>query len=233
VIYKLTRSRTVWNETILYRFSGQDGGGPQGPVNFDNAGNLYGTTSTGGSGNAGTVFRLATSGAGWVQTTLHNFHGPDGAAPIGSLAIDNDGNLYGVTQLGGTGSCGDHGPCGTVFVLSPASGTYQQTVLYSFGDVDFTGYPAAGLTIDSAGNLYGTTAGYGVEPLGNIFEVGLWNGRRSYVSLHDFSGGRDGANPYSNVSIGPDGKLFGTTFLGGQSNDSCFYGCGVIWELDP
>lgn len=233
VVYKLTHSTGGWTESVIYRFSGPDGAGPQGPVIFDRAGNLYGTTSTGGSGNAGTVFRLAPSGTGWVKATLYNFHGSDGASPMGSLAIDDGGNLYGATQLGGTGSCGDHGPCGTVFVLSPSNGEYQETVLYSFGDVDFTGYPSAGITIDSTGNLYGTTAGYGAQPLGNIFESFFWNGNRSYVSLHDFTGGSDGANSYSNVTIDANGKLFGTTSLGGQSNENCFYGCGVIWELNP
>lgn len=233
VVYKLTPSSSGWIENILYRFSGPDGAGPQGPVTFDNAGNLYGTTSTGGSGNAGTVFRLAPSSAAWVHTTLYNFHGPDGAGPVGSLAIDSGGNVYGSTQLGGSGSCGEYGPCGAVFVLTLTNGKYMETVLHSFGDVAFTGYPAAGITLDSAGNLYGTTSGWGAEPLGNIFELVLLNGRRSYVSLHDFSGGSDGANSYSNVTIGPNGKLFGTTFLGGQSNANCFYGCGVVWELNP
>ena len=113
---------------------------------------LYGTTSAGGSASSGTAFELVAAD-GWSETILHTFLGlgaGDGSIPNG-LIFDASGNLYGTTVGGG-----QFNP-GTIFKLTPNAGSWQETVLYSFTGGNDGAYPSAGLTMDSAGNLYGTT----------------------------------------------------------------------------
>ena len=98
---------------------------------------------------------VAVSQAGaQTFTVLHTFHGApnDGEAPLGTLVRDAAGNLYGVTEMGGSGICGQFS-CGTAFMLSK---TGKELGVFSFSGKDGT-FPAAGLFRDSAGNLYGTT----------------------------------------------------------------------------
>jgi len=106
-----------WTETVLHSFENTDGNNPQAPVVFDRAGNLYGTTSTGGAYGIGVVFKLAPDADGaWTETVLHSFQGGygDGDSPFGGLVIDNAGNMYGTTGAGGSGNCFPGG-CGVVF----------------------------------------------------------------------------------------------------------------------
>ena len=170
---------TQWNEKVLLNFNGMDGGFyPEAGLILDPEGNLYGTSSAGGTYGYGTVFELTPAqGGGWTQTVLYSFmFGRDGAYPQGGLIFDAVGNLYGTTPYGGTYGYG------TVFELSPvAGGGWTETVLYSFNDNNGTDgvYPEAGLIFDAAGNLYGTTLvggpyycpggdGYGC---GTVFEL--------------------------------------------------------------
>lgn len=135
-------------ETVLYSFSGGvDGFYPNGGLVRDGAGNLYGTTYFGGTTGDGTVFKLTPSG---VKTVLYNFVGQpaDGALPVGNLIRDTAGNLYGTTFGGGIRSFG------TVYKVDKNG---KETVLYKFKSKPDGQWPAAGLTRDSAGNLYGTT----------------------------------------------------------------------------
>ena len=110
----------TWTETVLHTFiqNGIDGAGPIGGLIFDHAGNLYGTTSGGGTFLAGTAFELSPAGGGtWTEKILHSFGSdPDGQDPQASLVFDGAGNLYGTTVTGGAGGAG------AVFELSPASG---------------------------------------------------------------------------------------------------------------
>jgi uncharacterized repeat protein (TIGR03803 family) len=173
------------NETVLHNFTAfpRDGEAPQAALIMDQAGNLYGTTSVGGggcppqgctNGNDGTVFKVDTSGN---ETMLYIFKGPpgDGEAPQASVAMDQAGNLYGTTLLGGAGPCvilGTKTGCGALFKLD-ASG--NETVLHSFTG-SFTspgdgGFPQAGLIIDHAGNLYGTTSQGGAFGFGTVFKM--------------------------------------------------------------
>jgi uncharacterized repeat protein (TIGR03803 family) len=152
------------SEKVLYSFSGgSDGANPVGALVADKAGNLYGTTSQGGSSNCtagcGIVFELtppATRGGVWSETVLCRFTGgSDGAAPESNLTFDAAGNLYGTTASGGGAS-----HAGTVFELAPPStqgGAWTETVLYSFAGGSDGKSPVAGLVFDAAGNLYGTT----------------------------------------------------------------------------
>lgn len=238
-------------ERVLHNFNvtGTDGNLPRGGLIFDSAGNLYGTTTEGGTGeggtgvcskispySCGTVFELKPKVGGWAEKILHNFHGIDGWLPIGSLVMDSAGNLYGATQQGGTGGCkGGDGDnrigCGTVFELSPATdGNWTETVLHSF-DNDGTDafYPHAGLVIDSAGNLYGTAYSGGSNDDGAVYELspaggGEWT--ESVLHSFNFPAG-DGANPTAGVILDAAGNLYGTTAGGGA------YSEGMVFELTP
>ena len=153
--------------TVLYNFTGSpDGATPYAGLLRDTAGNLYGTTTVGGSSNQGTVFKVDTSG---TETVLHSFSGADGISPYAGVIMDAKGNLYGTTQNGGTGCSGTG--CGIVFELMPkAGGGWTETVLHKFNFNPDGGDPTAALVQDANGNLYSTTysggAGYGT-----VFEV--------------------------------------------------------------
>jgi uncharacterized repeat protein (TIGR03803 family) len=145
VVFKLD---TTGTETVLHSFTGSaDGGYPLAGLIRDSAGNLYGTTQSAGIGLAGVVFKVDTAG---TETVLYAFTGgADGAYPLGGLVRDSAGNLYGTASGGGASSQG------AVFKVDT---TGTETVLYSFTGGEDGGYPLAGLTQDSAGNLYGTTS---------------------------------------------------------------------------
>jgi uncharacterized repeat protein (TIGR03803 family) len=151
-------------ETVLHSFTGTpDGSLPAAGLLRDKKGNLYGTTTGGGSQGYGTVFKVTSNGA---ETVLHSFTSSDGFYPIANLVRDAKGNLYGTTEFGGS-----HGS-GTVFVLT-AAGT--EKVLHSFaGGVD-GGNPTAGLVFGPQGKLYGTTSAGGnsscVGGCGVVFEL--------------------------------------------------------------
>jgi uncharacterized repeat protein (TIGR03803 family) len=145
------------HETILYAFTGgADGGVPTGSVILDDARNLYGTASVGGTSNAGVVFKLDSAGN---YTVLYTFTGgTDGNTPYGGLVRDQQGNLYGTTNFGGNQGSYCGGFCGVVFKVDT---NLRETVLYAFtGQADGLG-PYAGLFRDNNGNLYGTTGNGG------------------------------------------------------------------------
>ena len=150
-------------ETTLYSFTGKsDGGSPYSNLIRDGKGNLYGTTSGGGTFRFGTVFKIDSRGN---ETVLHNFAGgSDGESPMAGLVLDSKGNLYGTTIAGGV--VGKYG-YGTVFEISQ-NGT--ETVLHAFNRLDGAS-PAVGLIIDGKGNLYGTTSSGGVQGRGTVFKV--------------------------------------------------------------
>ncbi len=156
-------------ETVLYSFAGQpDGANPFAGLVMDASGNLYGTTAGGGTSSAGTVFELVNSSGSYTEKVLYSFTdaGGDGAEPEAGVTMDASGNLYGTTLVGGTAGFG------TVFELVNSSGSYTEKVLYSFMDTGGDGEsPAAGLTMDASGNLYGTTEAGGAFSVGTVFEV--------------------------------------------------------------
>jgi uncharacterized repeat protein (TIGR03803 family) len=147
-------------ETVLHTFTGgSDGGYPFAGLIEDDAGNLYGTTETGGNGcDCGVVFKLTPGG---TETVLYAFAGgSDGAYPEAGLIRDRAGNLYGTTINGGFTGCNKGRGCGTVFKLAP-DGT--EVVLYAFDDRKRGGFPQASLMEDKTGNLYGTTLSGGLK----------------------------------------------------------------------
>jgi uncharacterized repeat protein (TIGR03803 family) len=221
-------SRAQPSEKILYSFTNSgDGGYPQGGLIIDSKGNLYGTTSGGGTSQSGTVFQLSPGSNGtWAETVIYSFgFGPtDGSGPYGGLVIDSNGNLYGATRFGGASFRG------TVYELSPgANGIWNERVLYSFtGGADGGSPYDTNLTIDNAGNLYGTTVNGGTYQFGVVFElVAGANGTFTEKVLHAFTGGDDGANPYnSSVVIDSAGKLYGIAREGEHDY-------GLVFELAP
>jgi len=235
-----------WAETILYSFGASSGDGrePLAGLIFDQAGNLYGTTSSGGSTGGGTVFQLSPNGSGaWTETVLYNFQSStSGETPEAGLIFDQAGNLYGTTFHGGNNACG----CGAVFELSPnGSGGWTETTLYTFGGHSNNdgANPAAGVIFDQFGDLYGTTVSGGIGGFfpdgqfnaGTIFELspnGSGGWRETVLYTFPFIDGvpNAGGVPSSGLIFGQSGDLYGTTSEGGGTQP-CLYGCGVVYEL--
>jgi uncharacterized repeat protein (TIGR03803 family) len=226
IVYELSLGSQGWTKTTLHNFAGKpDGSDPGGEVIFDPAGkNLYGTTYGGGADGKGTVYELSPSSGTWSETVLYSFTGADGANPVAGLVFDKAGNLYGTTSFGGAAQLG------TVFMLSPSGGGWTETVLHSFLNTGSDGTnPAAGLTLDASGNLYGTTSFGGAAQLGTVFMLSPSSGGWNETILHAFTGqnGPDGGNPDGRVIFGTNGNLFGTTVSGGKTNQ------GTVFEMRP
>jgi uncharacterized repeat protein (TIGR03803 family) len=230
-------------ETVLHAFNRLDGANPVAGLISNAAGNLYGTTAYGGADNWGTVFELTPNAGGWQETVLHSFTNADGATPMAGLTMDAAGNLYGTTFQGGNlNYCSGFG-CGEVFQLAPSSSsTWQLNVLYTFTRGRDGGVPLAGVILDSAGNIYGTTRDGGSNNTcaefnsgcGVVFKLsqssaGVWK----ETVIHNFTGGWDGANPLSGLMIDAANNVYGMTNVGGLVTTECRYGCGVVYRLAP
>jgi uncharacterized repeat protein (TIGR03803 family) len=232
-VYQLTSSGGSWTANVLYSFSGgQDGEFPYGGVIFDQSGNLDGTTRQGGGTGClsnvgcGTVFQLTSSNSGWTENLLYRFQGgSDGGFPESGVILDPSGNIYGATSIYGDLSCNSGFGCGAVFELMPSGGNRTFSALYNF--MTGGGGPVASLTMDAAGNLYGTTLLDGANRFGNVFKLTPSDGGWIYTDLYDFTGGSDGGEPMSNVVFDAQGNLYGTTYQGGAN------GLGVAFEITP
>jgi uncharacterized repeat protein (TIGR03803 family) len=158
-VYELTPSGSGWTFRTLYSFQGQaDGGVPYAGLVFDQVGNLWGATTSYGSGNGGTVFELTPSGSNWNFTTIYDFAGPNGGfnpGPAANLALDSRGNIYGTTHLDGLYNFG------SVFKLSPNGSGYTYTSLHDFTAGTDGGDPRSNVTFDANGNMYGTASAGG------------------------------------------------------------------------
>jgi uncharacterized repeat protein (TIGR03803 family) len=219
VVFKVTPSGA---ETVLHTFTDSpDGSNPNAGLLRDKLGNLYGTTKSGGSTGNGAVFEITASGK---ESVIYSFlGGSDAADPLASLAMDGAGNLYGTTGEGG--SKGN----GTVFKLThPQSGAkWKETVLYSFGTGTDGAVPVAGVTLDAAGNIYGTTSEGGAFALGTIFKLSPSGSTWTETKLHDFEDGNDGAIPYAGLIFDKSGNLYGAATEGGTG------GGGTIFKMTP
>jgi len=216
-----------WTETVLHTFEILDGDYPgYGDLLFDQAGNIYGTTTFGGSSRLGTVYELTPSG---TESVLYSFAGSDGETPENGLIFDNAGDLYGTTANGGGSGCNGSG-CGTVFELTPVgSCTWTLKTLHNFTAGGGECGPYGTLVMDGSGNLYGTTKCDGATGNGNVFELAYPNW--TYTSLYDFTNGSDGGNPTSNVIFDASGNLYGTASTGGNLSCGSGEGCGVVWKI--
>jgi len=223
VVYELSPSDGGWTESVLFYFDQQTGYMPESGVIFDNAGNLYGTTSEGGANGSGVVYKLSPSGSGWTESTLASI-GFHGSATCGGLVFDGQGNLYGAS-----GECALGGGSGGVFELTPSNGSWTFNVLHAFSG---GGGPYAGVTLDAAGNVYGTSAGTGLYGKGEAFKLTPSNGSWIYNSV-SFDGS-NGTNPLGNVILDSAGTIYGTTDSGGSGPcniEGIILGCGVVWEI--
>jgi uncharacterized repeat protein (TIGR03803 family) len=178
----------------------------------------------GGINNAGAIYELKYAvGLGWTESVIYSF--PLGSEPPVAVTFDNSGNLFGSTY--GIYRKND----GTIFELSPVGDTWTYKPLYTFPGSGSCG-PQRPLTVDAAGNLYGTTVCEGAYQKGSIFKLSNTQNGSVYKSLYDFTGGADGGYPLTNVTIDSDGNLYGTTSNGGTGN-YCGGGCGVAWTIKP
>ncbi|HEV3306778.1 MAG TPA: choice-of-anchor tandem repeat GloVer-containing protein [Candidatus Sulfotelmatobacter sp.] len=233
-----------WNEGSVHSFNGTDGDYPENTLIMA-GGYLYGTTNFGGTYGYGAVFAFVPIGGGWLERMLHSFkHSKqDGMYPsLGSLAIDAAGNIYGTTAGGGANVSPECPTgCGTVFEVSPhGSDLWTEKILHNF---DYNGadgiFPDAGVILDAAGNLYGTTheGGTGsckikvVVGCGTLFELspaagGAW----TETIVHSFQDNTtDGQYPQAGAGLLMDGSgnIFGTTGFGGAHSK------GTVFEFSP
>jgi uncharacterized repeat protein (TIGR03803 family) len=231
------------SQSVLYSFCTladcADGGMPSGPLTLAADGNFYGTTFEAGGENIpfiqdGTAYKITPDGA---LTTLHSFCGysgcPDGIGPNGGMIQGTDGNFYGTTIFGGANNQPNEGNYGdgTVFKLTPAG---KLTTLYSFcntgGDKCTDGQiPYFALVQGADGDFYGATLYGGGFTTGNnhfgdgtIFKVSATG---TFTSLHQFTGGDDGALPYGALTQGSDGNFYGVTAEGGST------GFGTLFKI--
>jgi len=243
-VYRLSPNRSGgFTETILYSFKGgsTDGAEPHSSLFRDSAGNLYGTTVTGGivgstcnAGNfaspmgCGIIFKLSPTTTGqWTETVLHRFSGPDGGNSFTGLIRDATGNFYGTTIAGGSAGLG------VVFKLSLISTGWKETVLHDFkGGTDGASpfIQSATLAMDASGNLYGSTYEGGTANAGTVFKLSpptktstTW----SEKILYTFQGGTDGSEPFTGVILDKSGNVYGTTTFGGTGGNNG----GIVFEL--
>jgi uncharacterized repeat protein (TIGR03803 family) len=171
-VFKLSpKSGGGWGVTPIHTFVGGDGAFPRSALAFDRAGNLFGTASE-GQKSGGVVFKLEPGSTGWKETVIHAFQGSDGLLPSGTLVVDGSGNLYGATALGGKVCAGTLNGCGEIFELSASpTGSWPETVLYRFSGKADGDSPAAPVTFDSSGNIFGVAVQGGTFGFGTIFEI--------------------------------------------------------------
>jgi hypothetical protein len=236
-VFKVSRPPApggAWTKTVLYTFeafpakgSSGDGQNPLG-VAFDNQGNLYGTTASGGfcqrfeGGSCfGTVFKLtppAQPGGRWTESVLHRFHQSE-QNPVSAPVVDQAGAIYGTTYL-------------TVFQVVNST----MAVLHTFTPGSNGYLPYGGVILDQAGNLDGTTIGGGLAS-GVVFQLrrpspgGSW----TEAILHDFAGSPDGDAPDAPLLLNR-GTLYGTTLRGGNRGCQVYpgdVGCGTVFRVVP
>ena len=217
-VFRITLVGGVVAEAPIHIFSGtvnNDGSNPQSGLIKDSAGLLYGTTSAGGTANAGTVFSTSTSGSSF--TTLHQFDTTLGSVPYSPLLLGSNGNLYGTTSAGGSNNLG------VVFTLpTTVGGTY--TVLHQFTGSTSDGSTPYGNLVSINNIIYGTTWFGGAKNTGTLFSVtptGVTN------VVYSFGSSADGANPYSGLTLGADGYYYGTTSSGGSNS------VGTVFKFYP
>jgi len=233
-VFKLTHGGSGWVFSELYDFTGgTDEGYPQARVVFGPDGTLYGTTGNGGLGGAGgpgTVFNLRpparpckSVSCPWTETVLFAFSVDAGWIPLGDLAFDAAGDIYGTTEVGGKYQNG------VVYELTGSGGVWTENVLWNFtGGVD-GGQPTSGVIFDRAGNLYGTvpTNNYQGNTLGLVYELVPSGTGWTEKALYYFQGSDDGAYPYAGLLFDAAGNLYGAARNEGANNG------GTAFRLTP
>ena len=232
-VYKLTRSGSSWLFSTLARIP-RNNCTPVARAAFGPDGHLYGSNAQpGGPYGGGTVFKLTPQvgpcrdvACYWMVNDVHDFNPlvGDGYNLYGDLTFDQQGNIYGTTQFGGTYDWG------TAYELTPSGNGYTESILYSFSGyvgVD-GGYPFAGLVRDTKGDLFGTTIFGGEDTNGTVFEITYVPGVGwTEKVLHYFQDANDGESPRAGLILDSVGNLYGTTPGGGIG------GGGTVFELSP
>jgi uncharacterized repeat protein (TIGR03803 family) len=221
VVFKLTRSGSSWTESVLWHFSGgNDGSYPVSGVIFDNAGNLYGTTTNDGSRGSGTVYELSPTQSGWTETTLYSFDATE-CCGDGGLTWDTHGNLFGISGI----PPGKGEVHAMVYELTPQNGSWSLSWLHDFGSQNQG--PLASPTFDARGNLYGPLPDGG-SGFGLIFRLTPSGSGWLYSTFYQVENCGIGSEcfPLGTLSFDANGNMYGTTELGG-------YGNGTVWELSP
>jgi uncharacterized repeat protein (TIGR03803 family) len=229
------------SESVIYLFTGgSDGGNPYAAVIQASDGALYGTTWVGGTDGCvnrvcGTVFRISNPSTAPTESVIYSFvGGADGLNPRASVFQASDGNLYGTTIAGGSGSCPSG--CGTVFKISNPSTAPIETVIHRFAGVGAGdgAFPWAPVIQATDGDLYGTTwaGGSGCSPngCGTVFKIGNLGGTPVESVIYTFAAGADGVNPEASLIQASDGNLYGTTQSGGGSGCGGA-GCGTVFKI--
>jgi uncharacterized repeat protein (TIGR03803 family) len=222
-VFKLTpTSSGPWTETTIHSFvpGTSDGAQPASGLTIDASGNLYGSTPFGGVHGIGAVYQLSPNADGsWSESLLYSFNvKPDGQQPDAEVTFDASGNLYGTTYYGGRDNIG------TVYELSPASGGgWTEKVIFDFDPLNGRS-PQGPVSLDSAGNVYGTTSLGGENGVGTVFELtpnsdGSW----SFLLIHEF-GPNDGRIPNGELTPGVPGVFYGATSSGGTDDQGIVYG---------
>jgi uncharacterized repeat protein (TIGR03803 family) len=232
-VYELYEAGGVWYEAMIYSVETNSGG-----LAIDAAGSLYGADAN------QHVFKLSRDSSGyWFATNIHTFTGPpkDAYDPFGTPVVDSAGNVYGTTAIGGAGTTACATGCGTVWKLIPlttgkTAGTYTERILHSFTSEKTGYYPEAGVTLDSSGNIYGTTmigGKYSTQcqdllgsGCGTVFKLAKTDLGYAYKLLWSFNS-TDGAFPFDNPVLDSSGNLYGTTYEGGA------VGGGAVFEVKP
>jgi len=233
-VFELSPSAGGWTHSTLYNFCANeqgdricpDGDQPEAGVTFDNSGNLYGTTMSGGARNsqgAGTVYELSPGVGSWTQTVIFALS-PSGrglAIPLGTVSFDPNGNLYSTASEGFPG--------GGVFELRPQTRTERHFLF----DVNNGSGPLAGVVVDSKRRaIYGTTGGGGSGNGGTVFTINMSGQETVLYNFCQQTNCADGQYPYASVIEDKAGNLYGTTKLGGSESGDCgSEGCGVVFEI--
>jgi uncharacterized repeat protein (TIGR03803 family) len=226
-VFRLTPAASGgYTEKVLYSFTNAAGNRPDGNVVMNASGDLFGVTIIGGADDQGVVYELTPSGSGYTEKVLHSFTGGlDGGQPLGPLVRNASGDLFGVTQFGGTGHQG------VIFEFKPSGAGYTEQVLHNFPAG--ASLPQAGLTQASDGTLYGTT--YGASPVdtnGTVFSLALTKAGPVYHRLYAFAGGTDGSTPFGLLTVdNKTGVIYGTTEFGGSTGGKTGY--GTVFSLTP
>jgi uncharacterized repeat protein (TIGR03803 family) len=229
VVFELTLNGSQWSYTVIHDIiSGQFANAPL----VDTAGNLFINSALGGSHDGGNLYKL-DSGI-WHETTIHNFcaetNCTDGYQPQGRLALDSNGNVFGVTFQGGAANSG-------VVFEHPTAGGYS--VVYNFCSAGSCadGGGATGLTFVGGGTFFGATQIGGANNGGTVFKLTSKSGNLNETVIHDFCGNAHCADGYAPAAApieDASGNLFGATIEGGHTSN-CPYGggCGTVFELTP
>ena len=232
VVFEVSRSGDVWEETVIYSFTGgRDGGNPTTPLVRDSTGRLIGFNSSGGDllCRCGTIFELTPSGSSWIESTIYSI------AAVTPMWIDPDDRIFTATTNGGNlkGSCKDLGGCGQLLEIEPIPGGWAASEIYAFPSSSTGWFPQGQIIEDPSGHLFGTTEA-ATNGYGTVYEM-TYSYPPGWVRnvIHRFNYTK-GAFPESGVVQDTAGALYGTTAGGG--NPSCgngTSGCGVVYKLTP